>query len=382
MEYDVFNEEHGQFRAQLRRFLSDKVTPHAAEWEQKRQIPREIWQEMGKLGFLGFCYDPAYGGVGADDLFRVVMSEEMARCSAGGFGVAVCAHNDMSTTYIDLLGTHEQKLRWLKPCTTGKKVCAIAVTEPGAGSDVAGIATRAERKGDHYVIEGQKTFITNGYYGDLLVTAVKTDTKAIPPHKGISLIVVEKGMKGVSARKLEKIGGHASDTAEIFFDQVEVPVEHLLGAEGQAFYAIMKNFQLERLVATILAVSFAQHILELTLDHAKQRVAFGKPIAKFQAVRHKLAEMATAIELNRALSYQCAIQYAKGVDVTKEISMLKYSSAEMVNRVAYDATQLFGGYGYMAEYEVARLYADLRAVTIAGGTTEIMKDIVGRLMGL
>lgn len=382
MNYSVFHKEHEQFRQQVRRFLSERVSPYVEEWGAERRIPKEIWREMGSLGFLGFCYDPAYGGSGADELFRVVLIEEMARANAGGFCLAMTGHNDMSTTYINLLGNHEQKLKWLAPCVSGEKVCAIAVTEPGAGSDVAGMATRAERAGDRYIVNGQKTFITNGYHGDILVTAVKTDLKANPPHKGISLMVIERDTPGVTARKLEKIGAHASDTAEIFFDQVEVPAENLLGMEGQGFYAIMMNFQLERLAIGVLCVETAQYILEKVLDHTRQRIAFGRPLAKLQVVRHKLADMATAIELNRALGYQCAIQYSNGADVTKEISMFKASSSEMVNRVAYDATQLYGGYGFMAEYDVARLYADLRPVTIAGGATEVMKDIIGRLMGL
>ena len=382
MNYDLFSSEHEEFRRQLRRFFADKVAPYREEWDEKREIPRSIWLEMGKMGFLGFCYDPEYGGVGADDLFRVVMAEELARCGNVSFGVSVAGHNDMSTTYIDLLGNHEQKLKWLTPTTTGEAVCAIAVTEPGTGSDVAAISTRADKKGDRYVINGQKTFISNGYYGDIFVTAVKTDLKAEPPHAGISLIVVEKGTPGLSSQKLEKIGGHSTDTAEVFFEDVEVPVENLLGEEGQGFYAVMKNFQMERLVAGIICVEAAQYILEKTIEYTKERVAFKRPISKFQVVRHKLVDMATQIELNRALGYQAASRYIKGEDVTKEISMFKAEAAEMVNRVVYDATQLYGGYGYMAEYEVARLYSDLRAVTIAGGTTEIMKEIIARLMGL
>lgn len=382
MKYDIFSEEHELFRDQLKRFFAEKVFPFAEEWAEKRESPRSIWMEMGKMGFLGFCYDPEYGGVGADDLFRVVMAEEVARCGSPGFGVGVCGHNDMSTTYINLLGNHEQKLKWLTPCTTGEAVCAIAVTEPGTGSDVAAIATRAEKKDDKYIVNGQKTFISNGYYGDLLVTAVKTDTKAEPAHSGISLLVIEKDRKGVTANKLEKIGGHASDTAEIFFEDVEVPAENLLGEEGQGFYAIMKNFQMERLIAGVISVETAQYILEKTIEYTKERVAFKRPISKFQVIRHKLVDMATEIELNRALGYQCALRYTKGDDVTKEISMYKASAGEMVNKVAYDATQLHGGYGYMAEYEVARLYSDLRAVSIAGGTTEVMKEIIARLMGI
>ncbi len=382
MQYDLFSSEHEQFRQQVRKFLAQQVAPHAPEWEKNREIPRKFWKDMGAMGFLGFCYDPAYGGVGADDLFRVVMAEELARAMIGGVGVAVAGHNDMATTYVNLLGTHEQKLKWLAPCTTGEAVCAIAVTEPGTGSDVSAITTRAEKKGDNYVINGQKTFITNGHYGDLLVTAVKTDPKAEPAHQGVSLILVEKNTPGVVSRKLEKTGGHASDTAEIFFEDVKVPVGNLLGGEGQGFYAIMKNFALERLVVGMLCVSIAEVILEKTIEYARSRVAFKKPIVKFQVIKHKIVDMATAVEINRAFGYQCAKNYAAGVEVTKEISMFKAVAGEMVNRAAYEGTQIHGGYGCMAEYDVARLYPDLRSVSIAGGTTEIMKEIVGRLMGL
>ncbi|MBN2223780.1 MAG: acyl-CoA dehydrogenase family protein [Deltaproteobacteria bacterium] len=382
MQYDLFSSEHEQFRQQVRKFFAQEVAPHVAEWEKNREIPRKFWKDMGAMGFLGFCYDPAYGGVGADPIFRVVLCEELARSMTGGIAVAVEGHNDMATTYINLLGSHEQKLKWLTPCTTGEAVCAIAVTEPGTGSDVSAITARAEKKGDYYLINGQKTFITNGHYGDLLVTAVKTDPKAVPAYQGVSLIVIEKNTPGITSRKLEKIGGHSSDTAEIFFEDVKVPVGNLLGGEGQGFYAIMKNFSLERLVICVLCVSIAEAILDKTIEYAQSRVAFGKPIAKHQVIKHKLVDMATEIELNRALTYQCARNYAAGVDVTKEISMAKASAAEMANRVAYDATQIYGGYGYMAEYDVARLYPDLRSVSIAGGTTEIMKEIVARLMGL
>jgi len=382
MQYDLFSSEHEQFRHQARKFLAQEVVPYVAEWEQKREIPRKFWKDMGAMGFLGFCYDPAYGGVGADSIFRVVMCEELAHSMIGSVGVAVAGHNDMATTYINLLGNHEQKLKWLTPCTTGEAVCAIAVTEPGAGSDVSAITTRAEKQGDHYIINGQKTFITNGHYGDLLVTAVKTDPKAEPAHQGISLIVVEKNTPGVTSRKLDKIGAHATDTAEIFYEDVKVPAANLLGNEGQGFYAIMRNFGLERLVVGVLCVEIAQGILDKTIDYAKSRVAFKKPIVKFQVIKHKLVDMAMAIEINRAFGYQCAKNYAAGLDVTKDISIFKASASEMVNRAAYDATQIYGGYGFMAEYEVARLYADLRSVSIAGGTTEIMKEIIGRLMGL
>ncbi|HPQ44787.1 MAG TPA: acyl-CoA dehydrogenase family protein [Syntrophales bacterium] len=378
----LFTEEHNQFREQIRRFFAKRVTPYAEQWDEKREIPRSIWKEMGELGFLGFCYDPKYGGAGADEIFRVVMGEELACAGSSGLTIAVAGHNDMATKYIDLMGNDEQKHRWLTPCITGDAVCAIAITEPGAGSDVASLTTRAEKKGDSYIINGQKTFITNGYYGDILVTAAKTDTNADPAYQGVSLFVIEKGMPGVSANKLEKVGCHASDTAEIFFEDVEVPAENLLGGEGEGFVAIMKNFQLERLSVGVLSVAIAQHILDKTLEYARERIVFKKPISKFQVIKHQLVDMALEIEMNRAFVYQCAYHYARGEDVTKEISMLKISAAEMVNRIAYRATQIYGGYGFMAEYEVARLYADLRPVTIAGGTTEIMKELVSRYLGI
>ncbi len=382
MEYDIFGEEHEQFRTQLRKFLAERVTPFVTEWEKNREIPRSIWQELGAMGFLGFCYDPVYGGIGVDELFRVVMAEELGRCGCLGFAVSVTVHNDMSSTYLNSLGTDEQKKRWLSPCIAGSTVCAIAITEPGAGSDVAGIATRAQRNGDSYVINGQKTFITNGHYGDIIVVAAKTDPGATPAHRGISLFVVEKGTPGFSSHKLEKIGCHASDTAELFFDDVTVPAENLLGHEGEGFYALMNKLQLERLILAVEGLGAADYVLEKTIDYARERKAFGKTISQFQVIRHRLADMAAAIEQNRAHAYACASAFARGKDVVKEISMLKACVGEMANRIGYDATQIYGGYGYMAEYEVARLYADIRALSIIGGTTEIMREIIAKKMGL
>jgi acyl-CoA dehydrogenase len=382
MTYDIFTDEHEQFRAQLAKFLADRVTPFILEWEAKREIPRTIWNEMGQMGFLGFCYDPAYGGLGVDDIFRVVMAEELGKCGCLGFAVSVTVHNDMSTTYLADLGTDEQKKRWLSPCIAGKSVCAIAITDPGAGSDVAGIATAVERKGDTYILNGQKTFITNGHYSDVIVVAAKTDKKADPPHRGISLFVVERGTPGLTTRKLEKIGCHASDTAELFFDDVKLTSENLLGKEGQGFYALMSKLQLERLILAVEGLGAAQYVLDKTVGYARERKAFGKTISSFQAIRHKLADMATAIEQARAFAYVCAARFARGEDVVAEISMLKASVGEMTNRVAYDATQIHGGYGYMAEYDVARMYGDIRSLSIIGGTTEIMKEIIARRMGL
>lgn len=382
MAYDIFTDEHEQFRTQLAKFLAERVTPFVTEWEAKREIPRSIWNELGRMGFLGFCYDPAYGGLGVDPLFRVVMAEELGKCGCLGFAVSVAVHNDMSTTYIADLGTDEQKKRWLSPCIAGSAVCAIAITDPGAGSDVAGIATSVEKKGDAYVLNGQKTFITNGHYSDVIVVAAKTDKKADPPHRGISLFVVERGMAGLTTRKLEKIGCHASDTAELFFDDVKLSKDHLLGAEGQGFYALMAKLQLERLILSVEGIGACQYVLDKTIAYARERKAFGKPIASLQVIRHKLADMATAVEQARAFAYACAEKFAHGKDAVGEISMLKASVGEVANRVVYDATQIHGGYGYMAEYDVARMYGDIRSLSIIGGTTEIMKEIIARRMGI
>jgi acyl-CoA dehydrogenase len=382
MAYDIFTEEHEQFRSQLAKFLADRVTPFVAEWEAKREIPRSIWNELGQMGFLGFCYDPAYGGLGVDPLFRVVMAEEMGKCGCLGFAVSVAVHNDMSTTYIADLGTDEQKKRWLSPCIAGTAVCAIAITDPGAGSDVAGIATAAEKKDGGWVLNGQKTFITNGHYADVIVVAARTDKKADPAHRGVSLFVVERGTPGLTTRKLEKIGCHASDTAEIFLDDVKLSPDHLLGKENQGFYALMAKLQLERLILSVEAIGASRYMLDKTIAYARERKAFGRSISEFQAIRHKLADMATAVEQARAFAYVCAGRFAKGKDAVGEISMLKASVGEMANRVAYDATQIHGGYGYMAEYDVARIYGDIRAFSIIGGTTEIMKEIIAKKMGI
>jgi acyl-CoA dehydrogenase len=382
MTYSIFTSEHEQFREQLKKFLAEKVTPFVLEWEKNREIPRSIWHEMGEMGFLGFCYDSEFGGLGVDDLFRVIMAEEMGMCGCLGFAVSVAVHNDMSTTYINDLGTKEQKLRWLSPCITGKSVCAIAITDPGAGSDVASITTSTEKKGNEYILNGQKTFITNGHYADVIIVAAKTDKSAEPPHRGISLFVVERGTPGLSSRKLEKIGCHASDTAEIFFDDVKLTEQNLLGEEGQGFYALMNNLQLERLILSIEGIGVTQYILDKTITYAKERKAFGKTLSEMQVIRHKIVDMATTIEQNRAFAYSCAARAAKGENIVKEISMLKACVGEMVNRIGYDATEIHGGYGYMAEYEVARLYTDIRSLSIIGGTTEIMKEIIARKIGL
>jgi alkylation response protein AidB-like acyl-CoA dehydrogenase len=383
MDYAIFSEEHEIFRRQLTTFLDREIRPHVEEWEAQGRVPRDLWYRMGELGFLGFCYDPEYGGAGVDQLFSVVLAQEFGRSRAGGFSGAVTVHNDMSSTYIDLLGTPEQKKRFLTPCTTGRTICGIAITEPGAGSDVAGIRTTARRDGDSYVIDGQKTFITNGYYADTLVVAAKTDPHAKPPHKGVSLLVVPADTPGFTrGRKLEKMGNSLSDTAELFFEDCRVPASHLLGQEGDGFKAIMMNFQKERLIAAVLAIVACEIMLEGTIQYCRERKAFGRRISSFQVNAHKIVDMATQIEMARLLVLHCCEAFSRGQNIVKEISMAKYHTAELANQVAYHCVQLHGGYGYMREYPICRAYMDVRVMSIAGGTTEIMKEIVARSMGL
>jgi acyl-CoA dehydrogenase len=378
----IFHEEHDQFRDMVKKFVANEITPNAAAWEKNRQIPRELWKKLGELGCLGFSYDEAYGGMNLDFIYSVVLIEELARSRCGGLDAAVAAHNDMSTTYLNLAGTHEQKMKYLVPCTTGDAVCAIAVTEPNAGSDVAAIRLAAVRDGDDYILNGQKTFITNGYYGDILITVAKTDTKVQPGHRGISLFIVEKGMPGFSANKLEKMGGNASDVAELFFEDCRVPAANRLGQEGTGFGTIMKNFQKERLIAVVSYLAACEQMIEDTIAYAKERTAFGVPISTFQVNKHKIVEMATETEMAKVFVYHICQEYVSGQDMTKEISMAKYVVGELVNKVAYQCVQLHGGYGYMKEYPICQAYTDVRVHSIAGGTTEIMKEIVAGRLGL
>jgi acyl-CoA dehydrogenase len=296
---------------------------------------------------------------------------------------AVGVHNDITMPYIDILGTEEQKMRWLPKCCTGEVIAAIGMTEPGAGSDLQAIRTVAVRDGDEYVINGQKTFITNGYYCDLIVLAVKTDPRAQPPYKGVSLIVVENGTPGFNkTRKLEKMGLHSSDTAELFFEDCRVPVTNLLGREGDGFVPMMRNLQQERLVSCLGAVLSAERMLEITIEYCKTRTVFGKPVSRHQHNAFKLVEMATEIEMAKDFSYHLVLDHLEKKDITKKVSMAKWYNAELANRVAYHCVQLHGGYGYMDEYEICRDALDVRMGSIAAGTTEVMKTIIARMMGL
>ena len=376
-----FTEEHEALRESLRSFIEREIRPFAPEWEAAEEFPRELYLRMGELGFLGLKYPEEYGGQGGDYIHDAVMCEEMARSGSGGVSAGIGAHVGIATPPIYKFGTEEQRLRWLVPAIRGEKVCALAITEPGAGSDVAGLKTYARREDGGYVVNGSKTFITNGVRADIYVTAVKTTKEG--GHHGISFLVLEKGMEGFTvSRKLEKLGWHASDTGELSFQDVEVPEENLLGAENKGFYQIMSNFQWERLAMALGAVGGMQATFERTLEYAKERHAFGRPIGSFQAIRHKLAWMATEIEAARDFTYHALRLFLAGQDALKEVSIAKLYACRAAVRVADEAVQIHGGYGYMREYDVERALRDARLGPIGGGTDEIMKEIIGRQLGL
>jgi acyl-CoA dehydrogenase len=372
-----------QFRDAFRAFIASAVSPNIEAWERDREIPRSFWIEMGRNGFLCPWVDEQDGGVGAEFGCSVVVCEELGRTGAMGIQTAVSVHSDITVPYLAELATGRLRERWIAGCLGGEIVTAIGMTEPGCGSDLAALRATAVRDGDEFVINGQKTFITNGMSCDLIVVAVKTDPAAEPAHNGISLIVVEDGTPGfVKSRKLEKMGQHIGDTAELFFEDCRVPVSHLLGAEGQGFRYLMKNLQRERLMISIAAQVAAEQILDKTLPYVKQRRAFGSSIAGFQHNAFKIVEAATEIEIGRTFLDAIIDEFMAGEDITRRVSMAKWWLGDMANRVAYDAVQLHGGYGYMSEYPVARDYVDVRAMPIYAGSNEVMKLILARIMGL
>jgi acyl-CoA dehydrogenase len=336
---------------------------------------------MGELGFLGLKYPERYGGQGGDYVHDAVLTEEMARCGSGGVSAGIGGHVAIATPPIYKFGTEEQKRRWLVPAIRGEKIAALAISEPGAGSDVAGLKTFARRDNGEYVVNGSKTFITNGVRGDIFVTAVKTTEAG--GHHGLSFLVLEREMPGFTvSRKLEKLGWHASDTGELSFQDVRVPAENLLGEENKGFYQIMANFQWERLSMALGAVGGMEATFARTLAYAKEREAFGRQIGRFQAIRHKLAEMATLIEAARDYSYHCLRLFISGQDCLSEVSIAKMFCTEAAVKIADEAVQIHGGYGYMREYDVERALRDARLGPIGGGTSEIMKEIIGRRLGL
>ena len=376
----ILEQEHEDFRAVARAFLDKEVVPFHAQWERDGIVDREVWRRAGERGLLCFDVAEAYGGAGINDFrYNMVLAEESARAGASGPGFAV--HSDIIVPYISSLGTEEQKQRWLPGCVSGDLVTAIAMTEPGAGSDLQGIRTTAVDAGDHYVLNGSKTFISNGILSDLVIVVCRTDPEA--GHQGISLLVVERGMEGFErGRNLDKMGLHAQDTAELSFTDVRVPKENLLGVEGSGFISLMQNLPQERISIGCIAVAAVEHVLDLCLAYAKEREAFGRPIGKFQHNRIVLAEMATEAHIARVFINDCVLRLNAGEVDTALASMAKWWTTELQKRVVDAGVQLHGGYGYMNEYPIARAYTDSRVQTIYGGTTEIQKEIIGRMLGL
>ena len=373
-----FTPEHEMFRDLVRRFVQDEITPHVDEWEERGKIPRELFRGMGELGLLGIEYPAQYGGADADFWMTVVLTEELARCRSGGVAFSVVVHTDMSSPWLGRDGSDDQKQRYLSDITSGLKVCALAITEPGAGSDMVSLETRAERDGDDWVLNGAKTYITNGVYGDLYFVAARTRDTG-PKHQRLSQFLVEGGTPGLKvSRKLSKTGMWASDTAELVFEDVRVPNENLLGEEGRGFYQLASGLQRERLLSAVLSVSAAGQALDDTLEFLKSREAFDKPLAEFQALRHRIADMATQVEAARQLTYAAVEAFASGGDCVTEVSMAKLFSTEMANRVAYEAVQMHGGLGYMRELPVERFARDYRLWTIAAGSSEMMREIIAK----
>ncbi len=377
-----FGEEHEELRATVRRFVSREIAPHVAEWEEARQFPRELFNRCAALGFLGLKFPEELGGQGGTHLHDAVWVEELARSGgSGGVAAGLNAHASIAMPPIFNFGTEEQKRRWLVPGIAGEKVGALGITEPGAGSDVAGISTIAERVGDGYLVNGAKTFITNGVRADFLVCACKTTREG--GHHGISFLVLEREMPGYTvSAKLEKLGWHSSDTGELSFTDVEVPAENLLGEENGGFRLIMANFAWERLLMAIGALGAMQRLIESTVSYAKQRQAFGRPIGNFQVIRHKVAEMAVQMEAAKAITYNALRLFDEGRDCIKEVTMAKLLTQRGVLEIADECLQVHGGYGYMREYGVERAVRDARLGPIGGGTDEIMKEILGRQLGL
>ncbi len=373
-----FSKEHDMFRKALRKMLDKEAYPYYDEWEKKREIPRSFWEKLGQNGFLCPMVSEAYGGLGLDFGYSTILIEELERVGASAAS-GIALHSDIVTPYIESYGTEEQKRKYLPKSVTGEWISAIAMTEPGAGSDLASIQTTARRDGDYYILNGEKTFITNGMHADYVIVVCKTNSQTVPAYKGISLLIVETGMERFKrGKKLDKIGMHAADTSELIFEDAKVPVGNLLGEEGRGFYYLMEKLQQERLVVAIETQVEAECCFDLTMRYVKERKAFGSRVADFQNTQFKLAEMATEIELGRSYIHSLLAKHVSGEKIVKEVSMAKWWISEMAKRVAAECLQLHGGYGYMEEYEIARRYRDIPVAAIYAGTTEIMKGIIAK----
>lgn len=373
-----FTEEHELFRQSLREFLKKEVTPHIDKWEKTGDIDRFIWEKFGEMGYFGIAYPEEYGGLELDLFYTVIFLEELQKINSGGFAAAMWAHAYLAMTHINKEGDHRIKEEYLRPSISGEKIGCLCITEPFGGSDVAGMRSTAVRDGDHYIINGSKTFITNGVYSDYLVIAAKTNPEL--GNKGISIFVIDRDTPGVSATKLDKLGWRASDTGEIAFDNVKIPVQNLMGEENKGFSYIMQHFALERLIMGVNAHARTEYALEYVIQYMSEREAFGKTIDKFQALRHTVAEIASEVEMCKEFNYSVAKRLNDGQYVVKEASMSKLLSTKIADEAIYKCLQLLGGYGYMEEYPMARLFRDSRLGPIGGGTSEILKEVIAKII--
>lgn len=371
-------EEHEMLRDQLRRFVTEKVQPHADQWEVDGAVPRDVLREMGSLGFFGIRYPEEYGGAAMDTRATAVLAEELGRSTYAGFAITVLVHTDMASVHLFNAGNEAQKAAHMPGIVSGETITAVGVTEPDAGSDVKGIRTTARRDGDDYILNGAKMFITNGVHANLYCVAAKTDAQG-PASQSVTMFLVEKDTPGFTvSRALDKHGWRSSDTAELAFDNCRIPAENILGEEGRGFYAIMKNFQNERIVLGAMAMGEAQAALDLTLDYVKSRKAFGAPLWDKQAIRQRLSMLAARVAAARQFVYATAARDANGEEVTREVSMIKALCGELVNEVMYDCLQFHGGFGYMREATIERMTRDARVQAIGGGATEVMLEEVAK----
>ena len=373
-----FTEEHEVFRESFKDFLQKEVVPHIDKWEKTGNIDRFIWRKFGDMGYFGLSYPEEYGGLNLDIFYMVIFLEELQKINSGGFAAAIWAHVYLAMTHVNVEGDARIKNKYLGASISGEKIGCLCITEPFGGSDVAGMRTTAIRKENSYVINGSKTFITNGVYSDYLIVAAKTDTSS--KHAGMSIFIIDRDTPGISATKLDKLGWKASDTGEIAFDNVVVPSENLMGQEGKGFAYIMQHFALERLIMGINAHARAEYAVDYAIQYTSERRAFGKTLDSFQALRHKIAEMASQVEMCKEFNYSIAKRLNDGVYVVKEATMSKLISTKMADEVIYDALQLLGGYGYMEEYPMARLLRDSRLGPIGGGTSEILREIIAKII--
>ncbi len=376
MNQYFFTEEHELFRQSLRAFLEKEVRPNIEQWESDGEIPRSIYKRFGEMGYMGIAYPEEYGGMGLDTFYTVVFTEEMIRMNSSGFNTSIGAHAGLALAHMNAQGTEAQKQKYLTAGLKGELIGCLAITEPSGGSDVASLLTKAVREGDHLVINGSKTFISNGVLSDYIVAAVRTGG---PGPKGISMVIIDRDTPGVSASKLKKLGWHASDTGEIAFDNVRIPVENILGQEGSGFYYIMQHFASERLAMALIGVAQAQLAIDLAIEYMTQREVFGRPITKFQVLRHRIAQLSSETMAARAFVYSLYRRYSDGDYIIKEAAMSKLLATQLSDKVCYECMRLFGGYGYMESYPMARLLRDSQLGTIGGGTSEVLCEIISKM---